>query len=82
MISNISFVLSGFDEAAGDFREPRDAMAAEIETLKTDKQIPDKERKMLMEELKVAIRSTPKLKFPSNIALVKKYFEQLDKVLN
>ena len=82
VISNISFVLSGFTEDAGDFREPRDAMAAEVELLKTDKQIPEKERKVLMEELKEAIETTPKLKFQSNVALVKKYFKELDNALN
>ena len=82
VISNISFVLSGFDQDAGKFREPRDAMADEIESLKTDKQIPEKERKVLMDELKEAIETTPKLKFQSNVGLVKKYFKQLDEALN
>ena len=82
VISNISFVLSGFDQESGDFREPRDAMAAEIELLKKDRQIPEKERKVLMEELKEAIQTTPKLKFQGNTALVKKYFKQLDQALN
>ena len=80
--TNISFVLSGFDQKSGEFREPKVVMAEEIETLKNDKDIPDQERKTLIDELKEAIKTTPDIEHKENIALVKKHLKQIEKTIN
>ncbi len=82
ILSNISFVLSGFDQESGEFAEPVDAMKQEIEALKADKSMPEKERNALIQELEEAVKNTPKIEFKENIALVKKHFKALDKAIN
>ena len=80
--ANISFVFTGFDQDSEGFIEPKKAMQQEIEALKNDKTIPDKERKALIEELADAINVTPEVKHKENIALVRKYLKPLAKALN
>ena len=80
--TNISFVLSGFDQKSGEFREPKAVMAEEIETLKKDKAIPDQERKTLIDELKEAIKTTPDIEHKENIALVKKHLKKIEQTIN
>ena len=82
IMSNISFVLSGFDQESGEFSEPVDAMKQEITALKSDKSMPEKERKALIQELEEAVKNTPKIEHKENIALVKKHFKALDKAIN
>ena len=80
--ANISFVFTGFDQDSEGFIEPKKAMQQEIEALKKDKSIPDKERKALIEELGDAIKITPEVEHKDNIALVRKYLKPLAKALN
>ena len=82
IMSNISFVLSGFDQESGEFAEPVAAMKQEIEALKADKSMPEKERKALIQELEEAVKNTPKIEHKENVALVKKHFKALDKAIN
>lgn len=82
VMSNISFILSGFDQESGEFAEPVEAMKQEIAALKSDKTMPEKERKALIQELEEAVKNTPKIEHPDNVALVKKHFKALDKAIN
>ena len=82
VVSNISFVISGFDQESGQFSEPKEAMAEEIKALKSDTSIPEKERNALIQELEEAVKNTPKVAHQENVALVKKYFKELDNALN
>lgn len=80
--TNISFVLSGFDQKTGEFREPKEAMAEEIEVLQKDKSIPEQERQTLIDELKDAIKTTPDIKHKENIALIKKHLKKIEAAIN
>ncbi len=80
--STISFIVTGFDQESGEFSEPRQAMQEEIEALKEDKSIPEKERAEILKELQEAVKSTPDVEHKENIALVKKYLKELDKITN
>lgn len=82
VVSNISFILAGFDQDSGKFSEPRVAMAEEVEALKRDKSMPARERNALIQELEEAIKNTPNVQHRENITLVGKYRKQLDAALN
>ena len=82
IMSNISFVLSGFDQESGEFSEPVEAMKQEIAALKSDKSMPEKERNALIQELEEAVKNTPAIEHKENVALVKKHFKALDKAIN
>ena len=79
--ANISMVIAGIDPKSGDYTDPVEAIKKEIEDIKADKSIPDKDKKQMLEEMQEALESTPPLKFPENIALVKKYRADIEKVL-
>ena len=53
-----------------------------IENLKKDKDIPDQERKTLIDELKEAIKTTPDVEHKENIALVKKHLKKIEQAIN
>jgi recombination DNA repair RAD52 pathway protein len=77
VVSNVSLILSGMDDK-GNFTEPSEVLKDELEQVKGDKTIKAKEKKEYTEEIEAAIKSTPKVQFMSNVALVKKYLKQLD----
>ena len=80
--ANISFIFTGFDQDSEGFIEPKKAMQQEVEALKKDNSIPEKERKALIQELADAIKVTPEVKHKDNIALVRKYIKPLAKAFN
>lgn len=77
VISNVSLVLSGMDDK-GNFTEPSELLKDELVQVKGDKSIKAKEKKEYIEEIEAAIKSTPKVEFKSNVALVKKHLKALD----
>ncbi|MGE8942124.1 hypothetical protein ACO2I3_09455 [Leptospira interrogans] len=79
--ANISMVIAGIDPKSGDYTDPVEAIKKEIEDIKADKSIPDKDKKQMLEEMQEALDSTPPLKFPENIELVKKHRADIEKVL-
>ncbi len=79
--ANISMVIAGIDPKSGEYTDPVEAIKKEIEDIKADTSIPDKDKKQMLEEMEEALTSTPPLKFPENIQLVKKYRTDIDKVL-
>ena len=79
--ANISMVIAGIDPKSGEYTDPVEAIKKEIEDIKADASIPDKDKKQMLEEMEEALTSTPPLKFPENIELVKKYRTDIDKVL-
>lgn len=79
--ANISMVMAGIDPQSKAFTEPKVAIEKEIEEVKADKSIPEKEKKQMLEELSEALKSAQPVANPGNIELVKKYFDRLDAVL-
>ncbi len=78
---NISLVMGGLDPQTGKFTDPVSALKQEIEDVKKDKSIAEKDRKQMLEELNEALKNTPPLQFPENVEVVKQYREQIEKVL-
>jgi hypothetical protein len=79
--ANISLILAGIDPQTKKFTEPRQAILKEIEEVKKDKSIPAKEKKQMLDELNEALKTAEPVKFRDNIALVTKYADKLDAVL-
>jgi hypothetical protein len=79
---NISMVMSCIDPQTKAFTEPKVAIKKEIDEVTADKNIPDAEKKQMLEELNEALKTAEPIEFPSNIELVKKYYEKIDAALS
>jgi DNA polymerase III delta prime subunit len=81
VVDNISMVMAGIDPKTKAFTEPAVAIKKEIEALIADKSLPENEKKQMMEELNETLKTVQPIQFPSNIELVKKYYDQIDAAL-
>ena len=79
--ANISMVMAGIDPQTKAFTEPKVAIEKEIEEVKNDKSIPEKEKKQMLEELSEALKTAQPIQFADNIELIKKYWDKIDAVL-
>ena len=79
--ANISIVLAGLDPKTGQFTEPPELLRKEIELVKQDKQLPQKDKDQALAELQAALKAAAPLQYKENIAVVKKYQKDLDQVL-
>jgi hypothetical protein len=79
--ANISMVMAGIDPQSRVFTEPKVAIQKEIDEVKADSSIPEKEKKQMLDELAEALKSAQPVQFPDNVELVKKYWEKIDAVL-
>jgi hypothetical protein len=78
--ANISLVLAGLDPQSGQFTEPPDQIKKDIDELKQDKQLSQKEKDQALAEMQEALKKAAPLQFKENVAVVKKYQKQLDEV--
>jgi hypothetical protein len=81
VVANITMVMAGIDPATKTFTEPTVAIKKEIAEVTADKSIPAEEKKLMIEELNEALKEAQPIEFPSNIELVKKYYDKIDAVL-
>ena len=79
--ANISMVMAGIDPQSRAFTEPKVAIQKEIDEVKSDTTIPEKEKKQMLEELAEALKTAQPIQHPENVELVKKYWEKIDAVL-
>jgi hypothetical protein len=79
--SNVSMIMSGLDPKTKEFSEPKVAIQKEIDEVKADKSISQAAKKEQLEELNQALKTAEPIKFTSNIELVKKYYDQIDEVM-
>src|SRR5262245_40405222 len=79
--ANISLVLSGLDPQSGQFTEPPEQIKKDIEEIKQDAQMPQKEKDQVLAEMQAALKTAAPLKFKENVAVVKKYQKELDAAL-
>ncbi len=77
---NISMVMGGLDEK-GEFTDPIASIKKEIADITADKEIPEKDKKQMLEELNEALKNTPPLQYPENVGAVKKHRAEIEKVL-
>jgi hypothetical protein len=78
---NISVILSGIDPDTGKYTDPIELIKKEIAEINADTQISPAEKKQMLDELNDALKNTPPVKFPGNIALVSKHRDALEKAL-
>ena len=79
--ANISMVMAGIDPQSRTFTDPKVAIQKEIDEVTSDKSIPDKEKKQMLEELNEALKTAQPIQNPANIELVKRYYDKIDAVL-
>ena len=79
--ANISMVMAAIDPQTKAFTDPQSAIRKEIEDVTADKTVPDDEKKLLLEELNEALKAAQPIEFPSNVELVKKYYDKIDAAL-
>lgn len=77
---NISMVMGGFDET-GAFTDPITSIKKEIADVTANKEIPEKEKKEILQELNEALKQMPPLQYPENVDVVKKHRAEIEKVL-
>jgi hypothetical protein len=78
---NISVILSGIDPDTGKYSDPIELIKKEIADITADKQIAAAEKKQMLDELNDALKNTPPVKFPENVAVVSKHRAALEKAL-
>jgi hypothetical protein len=76
--ANISMVMAAIDPQTKVFTDPQTAIKKELEDVSADKTIPGDEKKQLLEELNEALKLAPSIQFPTNIELVRKYYDKID----
>jgi hypothetical protein len=76
--TNIFIVIAGIDPETKVFTDPQTAIKKEIKAVRADKTIPNSEKKQLLEELDAALKSAQSIQFPTNIELVRKYYDIID----
>jgi len=79
--ANISMVMAAIDPQTKAFTDPQTAIKKEIDDVTADKTIPENEKKQLLEELREALKSAQSIKFPSNVELVRRYYDKIDAAL-
>jgi hypothetical protein len=76
--ANISLVISAIDPQTKEFNDAQTAIKQELESVRADRTIPASQKKQLLAELNEALKSAPSIQFPTNIDLVKKYYDKID----
>jgi hypothetical protein len=79
--ANISMVMAGIDPQSGTYTDPVEAIKTEMEEIKKDASIPEKDKKQMIEEMTEALKTTPPLQYKENIELVKKHQKDIEKAL-
>lgn len=79
--ANISIVMAGIDPQSGAYTDPLDAIKKEMDDVKKDAAIPEKDKKQMLTELEEALKTTPPLQYKENIELVKKFQKDIEKAL-
>jgi hypothetical protein len=79
--ANISLVLAGLDPKTGQFTEPPDLIRKDIEEIKRDTKMSQKDKDQALSDMQAALRIAAPIQFKENVALVKKYQTELDQVL-
>jgi hypothetical protein len=82
VVDNVSMVMAGIDPKTKVFTEPSILIKKEIEAVTADKSMPEAEKKQLLEELNEALKAAQPIQFPTNIELVKKYYDRIEAALS
>jgi hypothetical protein len=78
---NIAMIISGIDPQTKKFTEPLEQIKQNIDAVKSDKSVPEAEKKEDLEQLGTALKSVKPVQFKENVALVLKYFDKLTELM-
>jgi len=81
VIANVSLVLSGIDPKTKNFTEPPLVLKKQIDDIKADKNMPEKDKKAALADLTETLKYTSNVQYPENVTLVTKYYDQLNSAL-
>ena len=79
--ANIMMVLAGIDPDNGQYSDPIELIKKDIEAIKADKSLSEKDRKQQLDEMNEALKEMQPLKFKENIDVVKKHAKAIDEAL-
>jgi hypothetical protein len=79
--ANISMVMAGLDPQSGEYVDPIEAIKKEMDEIKKDDKIPEKDKKQMLEEMDQALKTTPPLEHKENVTIVKKFQKEIEKAL-
>jgi hypothetical protein len=71
-------IVAAVDPKTKEFTDPQAAIKKEIEDVAADKTITIRQKKELLKDLNAALKSVEPIQFPSNVELVKKYYDLID----
>jgi hypothetical protein len=77
VLTNIAVIMSGIDPQTKKFTEPPEQIRNEIAALKADKSVPEADKKEGLAQLEAALKVAKPIQFKENIALVRKYYDEL-----
>ena len=79
--ANVSLVLDGLDPETKEFTDPKKMIKKELEEIKADDSIPADEKKSIIADQEELLASVPELKYPGNVAVVKKHLDEIEALL-
>ena len=75
--ASISLVIAAINSQTKVFTDPPTAIQQELEDVTAAKNIPNSEKKKLLRSLTLALRAARHIQFPTNIELVRKYYDNI-----
>jgi uncharacterized coiled-coil protein SlyX len=79
--TNIAMVIFGIDPQTKTFTDPPTLAKKELDEAMADKSLSEKERKQLVEDLTEQLKAVQPIQHPSNVDLVKKYYDKIEPLL-
>lgn len=76
--ANIDLVMSCIDPKTKEFTEPPTLLKKELDDVMADKSMPEQDRKQWIDELTERVKTAQPILHPSNVDLVKKYYDKLE----
>ena len=74
---NIVMIISGIDPQTKRFTEPPEQIKQQIDAVRSDKSVPEAQKKEVLVQLEAALKDAKPIQFRENIALVLKHFDEL-----
>jgi len=78
--ANILMVFSGIDPRSKQYTDPQTAMKEKIAEIIADKTLSKRNKKELLNEYEKRLKAAQRIQYPSNIELVRKYYEQIHRI--
>jgi hypothetical protein len=79
--ANILMVVAGIDPLTKRYTDPQSSVKKWIATVTADRTVPEKVQKELLKEFEKVLKAAQPIQYPSNIALVTKYYDKIDMAL-